>query len=71
MNALVALERRAQIEDEVPAILKPNTYIEPFALRALGFAHEDNELIGQAIKQFEAMGLEWHASETRKLIAGT
>ena len=71
MNALVALERRAQIEDEVPAILKPNTYIEPFALRALGFAREDNELIGQAIKQFEAMGLEWHASETRKLIAGT
>jgi class 3 adenylate cyclase len=67
LNALVALERRAEIEEEAPAMLKARTYLEPFALRALGFAREDDGLIEQAIKRFEAMGLEWHAAETRKL----
>ena len=41
LNALVVLGRRAQIEDEAPAALKPNSYLEPFALRALGFARDD------------------------------
>jgi tetratricopeptide (TPR) repeat protein len=67
LNALVALDRRAEIEEEAPAILKTKTYLEPFALRALGFAREDEGLIEQAIERFEAMGLDWHAAETRKL----
>ncbi len=70
LNALVALGRRAEIEEEeAPATLKPKTYLEPFALRALGFAREDDELIAKAIERFEAMGLDWHAAETRKLLA--
>jgi class 3 adenylate cyclase/tetratricopeptide (TPR) repeat protein len=69
LNALVALGRRAEIENEAPAILKPKTYLEPFALRALGFARNDAGLIEQAIERFEAMGLDWHAGETRKLTA--
>jgi class 3 adenylate cyclase/tetratricopeptide (TPR) repeat protein len=69
LNALVALERRAEIEKEAPAILKPGTYLEPFALRALGFARKDDELLAQAIQRFEAMGLDWHAAETRNLLA--
>jgi hypothetical protein len=48
--------------------LKPKTYLEPFALRALGFARKDDGLIAQAIQRFEAMGLDWHAAETRKLL---
>jgi class 3 adenylate cyclase len=68
LNALVVLERRAEIEAEAPAILKPRTYLEPFALRALGFAREDDTLIEQAIERFEAMSLDWHAAETRKLL---
>jgi hypothetical protein len=68
LNAFVALERRAEIEEKAPAILKPKTYLEPFALRALGFAREDDGLIEQAISRFEAMGLDWHAAETRKLL---
>ncbi len=69
LNALVALGRLAEIEEEAPAILKPETYLEPFALRALGFARNDDALIGQAIERFEAMGVDWHAAETRKLLA--
>jgi class 3 adenylate cyclase len=68
LNALVALERRAEIEEEAPAMLKPKTYLEPFALRALGYARGDDALIRLAIERFEAMGLDWHASKTRGLI---
>jgi class 3 adenylate cyclase len=68
LNALVALERRAEIEQVAPAILRPDTYLEPFALRALGFARADDGLIKQAVEGFEEMGLGWHAAETRKLL---
>jgi class 3 adenylate cyclase/tetratricopeptide (TPR) repeat protein len=67
LNALVALGRRTEIEGEAPTALKPGTYLEPFALRALGFARRDDVLIEQAIQRFEAMGLAWHAAETRNL----
>lgn len=33
----------------------PGTYIEPFALRALGVARRDRALIRQAIARFEGM----------------
>jgi class 3 adenylate cyclase/tetratricopeptide (TPR) repeat protein len=69
MNALVALERRREIEAEAPAMLKPKTYLEPFALRALGYAREDLGSIRQAIEMFDAMGLDWHAAETRSLMS--
>ena len=68
LNALVALERRAEIEEEAPAMLKPGTYLEPFALRALGYARGDHGLIKQAIERFEAMGLDWHAAKTRSVM---
>jgi class 3 adenylate cyclase/tetratricopeptide (TPR) repeat protein len=71
LNALVALERRAEIEEEAPAFAKPNTYLEPFALRALGYARGDNRLIRQAMERFEAMGLDWHAAETGDLLTST
>jgi hypothetical protein len=69
LNALVALERRAEIEEEAPALVKPRTYLEPFALRALGYARGDDDLIREAIGRFEAMGLDWHATKTRGLLS--
>jgi hypothetical protein len=69
LNALVALGRGARIEEEAPPLLRPGTYVEPFALRALGFARQDNGLIEQAITRFESMGLDWYAAESRKLLA--
>ena len=57
-----------EIEQVAPAILRPETYLEPFALRALGFARADDGLIEQAVERFEEMGLGWHAAETRKLL---
>jgi class 3 adenylate cyclase len=69
LNALVALERRAEIEEEAPAFLKPGMYVEPFALRALGYARGDGQLIQQAIERFDAMGLDWHTAKTRSLMS--
>jgi class 3 adenylate cyclase len=69
LNALVALERRAEIEKGAPAFLKPGMYVEPFALRELGYARGDDELIQQAIERFDAMGLDWHTAKTRSLMS--
>ncbi len=54
---------------EAPMALKPRTVLEPFGLPALGQVRGDDELIRQALARFEAMGLDWHAAETRKLVA--
>jgi len=68
-DALVALGARDQIEAEAPHWLQPGTYVEPFALRALGAVREDDALLNQAASRFQAMGLAWHAGETRKLLS--
>jgi hypothetical protein len=51
--------------------LRPGTYLEPFALRALGAVREDDLLIKRAVGRFAAMGLEWHAEQSRKFFAPT
>jgi len=51
--------------------LRPGTYLEPFALRALGAVREDDLLIEQAVDRFDAIGLNWHAEQSRKLRAAT
>jgi class 3 adenylate cyclase len=71
LNALTALGRRDEIEAEAPSLIKPQTYLEPFALRALGFAREDDGLIGRAVSRFESMGLDWHAADAKRLIHGS
>jgi hypothetical protein len=48
--------------------LRPGTYLEPFALRALGAVRENELLIEQAADHFDAMGLAWHAEQSRKLL---
>ena len=70
LDALVALERRDDVEREAQLLLGPGTLPEPFALRALGQVREEDALIRQALDQFEAMGLDWHAEQTRALLSG-
>jgi class 3 adenylate cyclase/tetratricopeptide (TPR) repeat protein len=70
LDALAALRERALIEEEAPGFLSPGTYLEPFALRALGIAREDESLLEQADGRFRALGLTWHAGETARLVRG-
>ena len=62
LRVLIDLPR---LEREAVGWALPGTYIEPFALRALGVARGDRALIRQAIARFEEMRLDWHAAETR------
>jgi len=48
--------------------VRPNTYVEPFALRALGFARADESMLVDAARLFDGMELDWFAEETRKLL---
>jgi class 3 adenylate cyclase len=68
LDALAALGRRERVEEEAEPLLQPNTYLEPFALRALGLVREDRELIRQALDRFASMSLDWHADQTRALL---
>ena len=70
LEALIALDRKSEIEQEAsPLLLKTTgTYLEPFVMQALAFARHDESLRDQAIDRFNAMGMEWHAGETRRIL---
>jgi class 3 adenylate cyclase len=69
LDALAAVKERSLVERDAESVLRPGTYLEPYALRALGAVREDELLIEQAVDRFDAMGLKWHADQTRKLVA--
>jgi class 3 adenylate cyclase len=68
LDALAAVKARSLVERHAPPLLQAGTYLEPFALRALGAVRGDEALIAQAVDRFKAMGLEWHAEQSRKML---
>ncbi len=70
LDALAALGLGDLVEAEAPAFVRTRTYIEPFALRALGAVRRDDELLAKADERFRSLGLEWHAAQTERLLAG-
>jgi hypothetical protein len=68
LDALAALRDRRRVEEEAPPLLQAGTYIEPFALRALGIVREDETLVDEARECFRGMELDWHAEQTDALI---
>lgn len=70
LDAFVALGRHDLIERDAPELVQPGTTVEPFALRALGVARRDDELLARADELFAALGLEWHRAQTERLTAG-
>jgi hypothetical protein len=68
LDGLAALRDRQRVEAEAAPLLRPGIYVEPFALRALGIVRGDDALIERAIVRFDAMGLDWHADETRLVL---
>jgi hypothetical protein len=71
LDALAALRERAVVEADAPTLIQTGTYLGPFALRALGAVREDESLIQQAADGFDAIGLNWHAEQSRRLLAPT
>ena len=68
LDAFAALGDRDRVEAAAPPLLQPGTYLEPFALRALGIVRENVDLVAQAAMSFEALDLDWHATRTRVLL---
>ncbi|TMB49096.1 MAG: hypothetical protein E6J50_08740 [Chloroflexi bacterium] len=64
LEALVAVGHLDQAEEDATRLLQPETFLEPFALRTLGFARKDEGLLARAVERFEALGLLWDASRT-------
>ena len=71
LDGLAALGDRAGVETLAPDFLRPGTYVEPFAQRALGLVREDEDLIAASASRFDDLGLGWHAADTRALLGGT
>jgi hypothetical protein len=70
LDAMVAFRHFDLVDSEAPVLLQPGIVLEPFALRALGAARRDDELLARADERFAALGLEWHRSRTESLLAG-
>jgi hypothetical protein len=68
LDALAALGDVGGVEAEAPRFLAGQTYLEPFALRALGQVRGDEKLLTRAATAFAAMGLDSFAGETRGLL---
>jgi class 3 adenylate cyclase len=68
MDSLAALRDRGRVEEEAPPLVQAGTYLEPFALRALGIVRDDETLVGKARDGLRGMGLDWHAEQTDALI---
>jgi class 3 adenylate cyclase len=68
LDAIAALRDLARAEDEAPRFVQRGTYLEPFALRALGAARRDESLVAEALTRFGALGLDWHGGQTRQLL---
>jgi class 3 adenylate cyclase len=65
-DALAAFDDRQRIEADAREWIERPGYVQPFALRALGLAREDDALVEQAAETFDALGLAWHARRTRE-----
>ena len=70
LDAMVAAGRHDLIDKEAMVFLEEGLVLEPFALRALGVARRDDELLARADERFASLGLEWHRSQTDRLLGG-
>ncbi len=68
LDGLAVLRARDLVEQEAPGLATSGGYLEPFALRALAAVRDDDKLAERARKRFHALGLGWHAAQTRALL---
>ena len=66
---MAMLRQGERLELHAPQLAQPGTYLEPFALRALGIVRADDALVSRAGELFAALGLDWHGAQTAALVA--
>lgn len=70
LDACALLRAKDRVEAETRGLLARESYLRPFAQRALAIVREDEVLLEQAQAGFSALGLEWHRAQTERLLAG-
>ena len=68
LDALIALGELGVVAQEAARFIEPGTYLEPFGLRALGYATGDRARVGLAAARLDGLGLDWHAAQTRQML---
>lgn len=69
LDALAFLDDRPRVEIEAHQWVRPDSYVAPFAVRALAVVRRDPAMLADAEARFAAMGLAWNAAETRARMA--
>ncbi len=67
LDTLAIVGTTSDIDEAAARLGRPNSYLEPFALRALGIVREDEGLLGRADERFRALRLDWYAGQTDSL----
>ena len=67
LDAAAVLGSEADIEAATERLSRPRSYLEPFAVRALGIVRDDEELLARAEALFSGLGLDWHAGQADEL----
>jgi class 3 adenylate cyclase/tetratricopeptide (TPR) repeat protein len=68
LDALAVVGAAADVVVAAARLGTPKSYLEPFALRAVGIVQEDEKLLARADERFRAFQLDWHADQTDGLI---
>jgi class 3 adenylate cyclase len=63
IDGLVALGRAAEVAHQAETLVRCR-YLEPFALRAVALANDNESLLERADDSFTALELPWHAAQT-------
>ncbi len=70
LDALAALGDRDRVESEAEPLARAGTYLEPFALRALGTVRGDPGLLARATACFATLGLRGHCDGSAAGVRG-
>ena len=68
LDALAVIGDAAGVDEAASSFATPGSYVEPFAIRALGIVREDEALLRKADERFSVLGLRWYSAQTPNLI---
>jgi len=69
LDALAVVGSHDDVAEAAETFAPAASYVEPFALRALGIVSEDEALLARADDRFRALGLSWYRAQTDRLRA--
>jgi hypothetical protein len=69
LDGLLPLGDFGKAAEEAARVIVPCTLLDPFGLRAHGYATRDAREVLRAARRFDRLGLAWNAARTRDMLA--